>query len=173
MRTLLLIALASSTAYAEPPRRIALAIDPLALVTGSYTASTTFAINDSVAVTGEASFTPADDAIAGGLQTSREQLGVRLYLDRAFHGPFVEAGLRRTHAQCDVYTADDAGNVYSYDVDERTFGPMASVGWQWTFHDRWTLSYALTASKVWSSSGNVLGYYGVMPESNLRLGAVF
>jgi hypothetical protein len=173
MRTLLLIALASSTAYADPPRRIALAIDPLALVTGTYTASTTIAMNDHVAVTGEASFTAADDAIVSGLQSSREQLGVRLYLDRAFHGPFAEAGLRRTHEQGEVYTVGDAGNVYPYDVDQRTFGPMASVGWQWTFHDRWTLSYAVTAAKVWSSTGNVLGYYGVTPESNLRLGVVF
>ena len=55
MRTLLLIALASSTAYAEPPHRIVLATDPLSVVTGTYTLSAALAVHGHAAVTGEAS----------------------------------------------------------------------------------------------------------------------
>ena len=69
MRTLLLIALASSTAYAEPPHRIVLATDPLSVVNGTYTLSAALAVHEHAAVTGEASFTSADDSLPPGIES--------------------------------------------------------------------------------------------------------
>jgi hypothetical protein len=169
---LCLAAVASSTAYADPPRRIMLATDPLSIVNGTYTLTAALAVHDHAAITGEASFTSADDSLPPGIESSREQVGLRLFLDRAFHGPFVEPGLRRAHSDGTFYAADETGAVHASPFDQRTFGPIVSIGWQWTFHDRWTLSYALTAAKIWSSSGNVLGWIP-QAESNLRLGVVF
>jgi hypothetical protein len=90
---LLLSALRASTASAEPPRRIEIAIDPLALMRDTYTVDAAYAINDHVALTGEGLYVhPADNSPAWGM--NRLQAGVQLFLDRAFQGPFVEAGLR-------------------------------------------------------------------------------
>lgn len=171
MRTLILLALASSTAYAEPPRRIELATDPLALVNGTYTVDAAYAIHDHVALTGEALYVDPGDSSPAWRQ-SRVQAGVRLFLDRAFQGPFVEAGLRRTHATGDGYAVDQNGTAIPFHADYRMFGPTVSVGWQWTFHDTWSLSYAVGTSKAWSITGNVLGA-AATTEQNLRVGFVF
>lgn len=172
MRMLLgLAVLASSTAYADPPRRIMLATDPLALVNGTYTAAAAYAIHDHVALTGEALYADPDGASRAWHQ-SREQAGVRLFLDRAFQGPFVEAGLRRTHVSGDGIAVDQNGAPISFHAEYRMFGPTVSVGWQWTFHDTWSLSYAVGTSKAWSVSGNVLGVAGGT-EQDLRVGFVF
>jgi hypothetical protein len=171
MRTLLLVALASSTAYADPPRRIMLATDPLALVNGTYTADAAYAIHDHVALTGEALYADPGDVVPAWRQ-SRVQAGVRLFLDRAFQGPFVEAGLRRTHVSGDGTAVDQNGAPIPFHAEYRTFGPTVSVGWQWTFHDTWSIAYAIGTSKAWSVSGNVLGVAGGT-EHDLRVGFVF
>jgi hypothetical protein len=172
MRIVLLIsALLASTASAEPARRIEIAIDPLALMRDTYTVDAAYAINDHVAITGGGMYVhPADNSPDWGM--NRLQAGVQLFLDRAFQGPFVEAGLRRTVTHGVGYTLDENGVGTPWNADYTTFGPQVSVGWQWTFHDTWTASYALGASKAWSQSGNVLGVVGGT-EQDLRLGFVF
>jgi len=91
-----------------------------------------------------------------------------------FHGPFLEPGLVAMHASTTAWTADAYGNPMAVPVRVQTFGPSMMVGWQWTFHDHFSIAAAFGASKVWSSSSTpgVLGF-GAGPEWYTRVGYVF
>lgn len=175
MRTPLLaftLAVLSSTARADPPRQIELAIDPLGLMRDAYTLRGTYALTDHVALTGEALYVPThDDSPAWGM--TRLEASVRLFLDRAFQGPFVDAGLRYQEARGIGYTVDPNGNAAPFDGNYRVFGPRAGIGWQWTFHDAWSISYAVGVTKPWSQTSNVLGASAPGADTELLVGWVF
>ena len=173
MRTLLVLAAlaASTAARADPPRHIALATDPLGLINGTYVLHGVYAFNDHVALTAEG-VRSSEDGLGTSTSMTRLQGGVRLFLDRAFQGPFVEAGVRRQDTRGIGYVLDQNGMASPYVGDYMTFGPRASVGWQWTFHDTWSISYAIGTSKVWTTNASVLGF-GMAPEHELRVGFVF
>ena len=156
-KLLLLIALASSTANAEPPRLL-VGTDPIGLVHDSYALTASYALSDHVAARGEIQLQRDD---FDSLEVWHYRASLPLFLDRTFHGPFIEPGFVQMHA-----------TYMNYDI--RTFGPSMMVGYQWTFHDRYSIAGAFGESKIWSTSSTpgVL-YAGGGPEWYVRVGYVF
>ena len=82
-------------------------------------------------------------------------IGVPIYFERAFHGPFVELGAVAKRVVGLGYS-EELGN---YAVGQRESGPQAFVGWEWTFPSGMHLSYSLGAWRDLDS-----GYTGNLHE---------
>lgn len=170
-KLLLLVALASSTAHAEPPPRLLLGTDPIGLVTNSYVLTAGYALSDHVAVRGEVQLQHDD---LNSVELWHYRASVPIFLDRTFHGPFIEPGLVQMTGTTTEWQLDAYGNPVATTAQVKTFGPSMMVGYEWTFHDRYTIAAAFGASKVWSSSSSpgVLGFFGG-PEYYIRAGWLF
>jgi len=169
-KLVLAAALASSTAHAEPPRLL-VATDPIGLIQDSYALTASYALSDHVAARGEVQL-QRDDLDSIELWHYRASLPI--FLDRTFHGPFVEPGVFQMTGTASSWVLDGSGNPVPTSAQVKTFGPSMMVGWQWTFHDRYSIAAAFGGSKVWSSSSSpgVLGFGGG-PEWYVRVGWLF
>ena len=167
-KLLVVIALASSTAHADPPK-LMIGTDPLGPLNDIYALTASYAVSDHVAVRGEVQL-QRDDFDTNNLWHYRAS--VPLFLDRTFHGPFVEPGLVQTEGTINGYTLDATGNPVPMALQVKTFGPSMMVGYQWTFHDRYSIAAAFGGSKIWSSTPGVLGIGGG-PDFYIRVGWLF
>jgi hypothetical protein len=168
MKTLLVLAaLACSTAYAEPPK-LMIGTDPLGPLNDVYALTAAYALSDHVALRGEVQM-QRDDFDTNELWHYR--ISVPMFLDRTFHGPFIEPGLVQMQGTINGYVLDASGNPVPQAVQLKTFGPSMMVGYEWTFHDRYTIAAAFGGSKIWSSTPGVLGLGG--PEYYVRVGWLF
>jgi hypothetical protein len=151
----LLLAVLDGSALADPTDspRFELATDPLGLIQGRYELAATYALTDHLAVRG--SVMRGDASTQATL--SRATLCVVAYLDRTFHGPFLEAGF---------------GYEDNWFEITNTGGPEVLLGWQWTYAKHYSLSTAVGAMRVWgptiSDQPEPIEY-----ESYVNLGYVF
>jgi hypothetical protein len=82
--------LALSIAAADPPDspRFEIASDPIGMFLGNYTLAATYAFADHIAVRGSVTHGNPET----GAELWHVSASVLAYLDRAFHGPFLEGG---------------------------------------------------------------------------------
>lgn len=163
----LLVALASSKAHADP--KLLVGTDPLGPLNDIYALTASYALSDHAAVRGEIQL--QHDAF-DSYELWHYRVSVPLFLDRTFHGPFVEPGLVQTEGTINGFTLDASGNPVPEAVQVKTFGPSMMVGYEWTFHDRYSIAAAFGGSKIWSSTPGVLGIGGG-PEYYVRVGWLF
>jgi hypothetical protein len=167
-KLLVLAALACSTAaHAEPPKLL-VGTDPLGPINNTYALTAAYALSDHIAVRGEVQL-QHDDFYSTELWHYR--VSVPMFLDRTFHGPFVEPGLVQVQGTINSYVLDASGNEVPQAVALKTFGPSMMVGYEWTYHDRYSIAAAFGGSKIWSSTPGVLGLGG--PEYYVRVGWLF
>ncbi len=102
--------------------------------------------------------------------SSRAGVTAVVYLDRAFHGPFVEAGVQVRSTP--YFTPSPAPSGFDI-TRERAFDVTAFVGWQWTFRSRLTITGAFGGSRRLASSFNWFGGTPPSRESYVRAGFAF
>jgi hypothetical protein len=172
MRNILLALVLPTSAMAHAEPTTAIATDPVGLVHESYSLSIMRAVSHRFAVRADATITPDTATIAGP-----HQLGVSapIYLDRPFHGPFVDPGIL-VRRQPNYYGIGGFGNgavgcLGCMTSTTITFGPQISVGWQFTCGSGLTLAAAVGAARTWAStSPGVARQYPVIPTSYLHVG---
>jgi|HubBroStandDraft_6_1064221.scaffolds.fasta_scaffold338309_2 hypothetical protein len=164
----LLLAVLDASALADPTEspRFELATDPLGLLQGRYALAATYALTDHFAVRGSIMHGDATTQ----LTVFRATVSVLAYLDRAFHGPFLEAG----------YAWEDQLLEYSESAGEPTEtwtidlgGPELLLGWQWTYAKHYSLSATVGAMRVWRPAVSELPAPTIEYESYVNVGYVF
>lgn len=136
----------TSVATADPPTdspRFELATDPVGLFMGNYVLAAAYALTDHVVA--RASYSHGDPAMQ--LTTFHATATAQVFLDRAFHGPFLETGY--------VWEDDLVGYAAlggSQDAPDYASlhkeGPEMLVGYQWTYAMHLTLSAAAGVMRV-------------------------
>lgn len=167
-----IIVIVPCIANAEPAqRRTTVAFDPIALVGRAYALSVAHAVTGNAALRGDIEYRPAADGYPMN-ESWRATIGVPLYLDHAFSGPFVEPGIIARRDDYMGYGAVGAlGAISEHPISPPvTLGIEALVGWQWSFHERYTIAGAVGASREWGPYGGPPQVVGV---SQLRVGLVF
>lgn len=169
-RSLLIASILSIPALAAAEPRVVIATDPLALLQQQYTLSATYALGHHVALHGEfAVGGQAPEAPDGG-RYLRGSVGVQLFLDHTYHGPFLEPGLlvMRTPFYAAVDQAGDLGVI----EDKFNIMPQMLVGWQWLYHDRYSFAVAVGGARA-PTPPYALGGPTYFSESYLRVGYAF
>jgi hypothetical protein len=146
MRIPILLVLCVRVAHADPTYE--LATNPLAIVDEEYSVSMAAAVASHVVVRGELQLAAANVPLAD--VSAAAGLSVRLFLDHAFQGPFIEPGVitrtTTTSGNClENSTIVDGMCGYT----PRTLGPEIYVGWQWTFGSHFTGAASFGVEKVW------------------------
>jgi hypothetical protein len=159
-------------AIATPPpekrESLALSIDPVGLVTGAYAASATHVLGPHVAVRGDIQYTRELYMNIPNTSAWSASLGVPLYLDRPFHGPFAELGVVAGRSvDLGIAVAQDGMSSDWVSDPVKEIGLQGFVGWQWTFRSGLHLSYAIGASRSWSGNGQPSRVAG---ENAIRVG---
>jgi hypothetical protein len=174
MRHLLLSLLTSLVlvpASARADHDITVASDPVALVAGTYTLSAARAIGSRVAVRVDGEATP--DLPGFGGQTWRAGVSLPLYLERAFHGPFIEPGVVTGSYLTGLGLTEgteDMPHGAVRAITERLSGPRVFVGWHWMFGSGLHVAAAVGASRSWPGAREVPVR---SRESYLRVGIAF
>jgi hypothetical protein len=119
------------------------AIDPVSWASHLYNASASLAVSPHIVM-----------RVDGGLHTSDEDApqywhagsSTRLYLDQAFHGPFVEPGF-----------------------DYRSYGALTFaqvlLGWQWTYASHYTMAASAGMQRLAAGSD----VFGASPEAIMQV----
>ncbi len=143
MRIPWILLLGVGVAHADP--RYELATNPLAVVDEDFSVSLAGVVGPHVVVRGELQLAtaglPLDQASAG------VAVSARLFLDRAFSGPFVEPGLVARTSSTSCFESMVAGAC------DYLVGPEISAGWQWLFGSHYTAAASIGVEKFLAGEG--------------------
>lgn len=160
--------LVSTPALADSPSTI-IQVDPISWTQGQYAGGIARSVSDRIALRADATLVTGEPALSD-FASSRSGVTAVYYLDRAFHGPFVEAGGQVRSTPYSIESMAPSG----FDIArERAFDVTAFVGWQWSFRSGLTIAGAFGGSRTLVSSFN---WFGGMPssrESYVRVGFAF
>jgi hypothetical protein len=157
MRTLLALVLLSSVAHADEPR-LAVGIDPVGVMADDYALAATYSMSRVAAISASVDVSPLE---------RRAALSLPLFLDRAFHGPYVEPGIAVVDRDPILgMIGGYSPMVLTHDNMQRSIEPEMLVGWQWMFHDRVHIEGAVGVARHDLGNGNVYA----IPISYLRVG---
>lgn len=160
---------APALASAEP--RVVLATDPIAPLHGHYALSASYALGSHVAIRADAAVGDRADQ-PDGHALAQGSVSLQLFLDRAFHGPFLEPGLVVRRTPMFGALVEDPGG-YGVIADDFHILPEVLLGWQWLYHDRYSLAVAAGAAAVPQVPYGVLGEPTYSTETYVRLGYAF
>lgn len=168
---LLCLAPLSRPAIAEPDDaspRLAVATDPVGLITGRYALSATYVASAHVSVRGDITVEQSD-AMATR-DDWRVSVGLPLYLDRPLRGPFVEPGVALAHRLAYAGLGGIGGLGAMSGLVGMTYQdalePQLVVGWQWLYGSRWHVAAAIGAARTPVAGGS----HAAIPLSYLRVG---
>ena len=96
-----------------------------------------------------------------------------IYLDRPFHGPYVEPGLafadRFVGYGQGIGVLGGGGSVSYYPAQHaRSIEPQILVGWQWLFASRLHIAGAVGVARHFATDGSGASYS--IPQSYVRIG---
>jgi hypothetical protein len=157
--------LACTPALADP--RYELAIDPVSWVNHQYAASASVALAPQVIVR-------ADGGIGIGTENERRAgLSAKLFLDRAFHGPYVEPGVIWRDTTMDYGCLGGPQDEGCPPARARWTSAAALVGYQWTFATHFSLAAAAGYSRPISGEPSAYDGDGPQLEGYVRAGYVW
>ena len=152
----------------EVTPRLAVGTDPVGLVTGRYALSVAFVTSAHAAIRGD--LTVEESNPIATRDEWRASLGLPLYLDRPFQGPFVEPGValahQRVYSGIGVLGPEPSMSTVIGLTYRESIEPQVFVGWQWLGGARWHIAAAIGAARV--STGD--GSHVAIPQSYLRVG---
>lgn len=170
------VAAADDLAVAGTPRqpRLAVATDPIGLVSGRYALTATYVLTHRLALRADVQI--IEDPWAYSDSNWRAGISVPIYLDRPLHGPYLEPGLaiaeRLVGYAAGMLGGGGAigglGGYTAMPLVERSIEPQIFVGWQWLFDSGLNLAAAIGVSRHFASDGS--GTSTSIPESYLRVG---
>ena len=159
---LLTTRLAHADADASEPT-FTIATDPIALAYETYTLSLARRASSHVALRADVEYTPDSIAPLGSPHGgARVAASVPIYLDRTFHGPYVEPGVFLARHR--ALALDGLGGI-GYSEPYELTGTSMAVGWQATFRSGFTIHAAIGADRIRSG-----GLVTTMPTSYVRVG---
>lgn len=135
--------------------------DPVGLVSGRYAISAARRMSEHIAIRVDGQVIDGSNPIVT-VHTWRTGITAPIYLDRAFHGPFIEPGVfvaRRLSAFGLTQETDAMASVYA--AYDHAAGPQVFVGWQWLFRSGLTIAGAIGASQNWAGNDVPVGVLGV------------
>jgi hypothetical protein len=170
-------------AAAAPTPHIAIATDPIGILSGTYAISGTYVASRRIGI--RADITIQDEMVmAPGSGSWRASLNVPIYLDRALSGPYVEPGLALAnrfmgYAAVGIGaiggTGEGAmgglGGVAYLAQHAQSVEPQIFVGWSWLYRSRLSIAGAIGATRHFATDGSGVSY--AIPESYLRVGLAF
>ncbi len=166
----------------RPQRRLAVATDPIGLLSGHYALSATYVATRHFAVRADMQIIEEPWAYADS--SWRAGISVPIYLDRPLHGPYVEPGLAFAE-RLTGYAYGGIGSLGGTSGDglgglggmatftpvplsQRSIEPQIFVGWQWLFDSGLNIAAAVGVSRHTASDGS--GTSTAVRESYLRVG---
>lgn len=160
--------LVTTPALADAPSTT-IQVDPISWTHRTFAGGIAHAIASRVALRADATVVTAEPTLSG-FTSSRAGVTAVLYLDRVFHGPFVEAGGHVRSTPYFTSSMDPTG----FDITrERAFDVVAYAGWQWSFSSGLHIAAAIGGSRTLVSSFNWLGGMPHGRESYVRAGFAF
>ncbi len=157
----------------EPMPRLAVATDPIGLVTGSYALSATYVASRHAGIRADVSI--FEDVPLLASTGWRASLNVPIYLDRTLSGPYVEPGIAVAERLAGIGllggSADGSMAPYAVPIHTRTIEPQIFVGWQWLYRSRLSIAGAIGAARQFLNDGS--GTSHSVPQSYLRVGLAF
>lgn len=144
-----------------------IATDPLGLVRDRYALSTSVAVGAHAAVRGDAIVGTEPDP--NGHTFAQGSVSMQLFVDRTFHGPYLEPGLLVRRMPGFDYGPDGTGPAR--DDDNYRIEPEVLIGWQWLYHDRFSLAAAAGVAR--KPSFDVPGELPYGMETYVRIGYAF
>jgi hypothetical protein len=153
--------------------RLAVATDPIGLVSGSYALSATYVASHHVGI--RADVTIFEDVPLLASTGWRASINAPIYLDRALSGPYVEPGVAVAERLAGIGllggSADGSMAPYAVPIHTRTVEPQIFVGWQWLYRSRLSIAAAIGAARQFVNDGTGASYS--IPLSYLRVGLAF
>jgi hypothetical protein len=122
-----LVPVGESNSYVKKFRRTNLSTNPIGWMVGIYGVSASTAINQHVAIRGDANYYNIVDSQTTGIELG---VGVPIYLRRTYQGAFIEPGFV-VRSMDDGYCTDESDAAC--DDQETTVGPQMLAGWHWTW----------------------------------------
>jgi hypothetical protein len=168
---------AVAPAFADAPavtRRINLSSDPLTWPFGGYGGSVSLAVSDHVALRAEADFLDVTD-----YRITEGDLSAPIYLDRTYHGVFVEPGVVVRHVReagvddCNPGITRPDCVPTPYTRWSTQWGPQALLGWHWSADNGVNLAIALGATFDVGSIDSRVSRTPILPNGYLRVGYAF
>lgn len=158
--TLVVLACAPALADPAPDAHYELAVDPVSWLNHQYAASAATAISTHVALRTDVG---ADASQASGPNTAYQAgTSAQLFLERAFHGAFVEPGVVWHSAPAGVGCLGGLQDTVCPMTRTRWTSAAVLVGWQWTSDAHFTLAAAVGYSRP--IAGEPSPYYGDRPQ---------
>ena len=137
--------------------------NPIGWMFGFYGLSVSQAVNNNIAIRGDANMFDFKDT--GGYEIGAS---VPIYFKRVYQGPFLEPGIivREFHSKYSGTCDFDCGSNHSL------VGPEVLFGWHWTFDSGMNVALAVGAAKNMNKSGMSYGS-DVEPAGYFRIGYAF
>jgi len=161
----------------DPQRRLAVATDPIGLVSGHYALSATYVVARRIGIRADVQILETQPGLIG-TDGWRAGISAPIYLDRALHGPYIEPGLALTNRfmgyAAGIGTLGSSGAVGGASMTSwlpqhaRSVEPQIFVGWQWLFGSGLHLAAAIGVSRHFATDGSGTSFS--IPESYLRVG---
>jgi hypothetical protein len=120
-----LVPVGESNSYEKEFRKTNVSSNPIGWMVGFYGLSVSHAINDHIAIRGDANYySPVDTDLTG----TELGIGAPIYLRRTYQGAFLEPGAIIRHTKYE-YSEDGGGAT----DESTTIGPQMLFGWHWTW----------------------------------------
>jgi hypothetical protein len=138
----------------EHERVTTVSFDPLGLMKDRYALSVARRASDHIAIRVDGQLFEAIPYFSNPERPWRVGISAPIYLDRTYHGPFIEPGIavaRRVGSLGQTPGTDDMPSTL-YAVYDHAVGPEIYLGWQWLFRSGLQVAAAVGASQNWAGN---------------------
>jgi hypothetical protein len=155
-----LVKVGERTEYLRAYRRAHLASNPIGWILGFYGLSGAIAVNEHVALRGDANLLRVPDGLSG------YQVGAsaQVFFKRVWTGPYLEGGVLVRRVREQVLR----DGVARFEPEPTHVGPSAVFGWQATFDSGLSVAAAFGAMRDVTADGDA-----IEPTGYVRAGYVF